>query len=278
MRLSINFLQTGGVPLTADLMDLIQEQIRFYDFLGELAGNLTILSGCVVTGSSISSGVVAINGECYFLEAGLITSTVYINTQQITKTFQDQTDKILIEKKTVKFGTSTPANMWNWSEFTRLDSLKVMQDKISKKAEQTTVLGILERVMKLEIKTAPIQNGGVAFPWFKPKSEIPFGWKECLDTRGKTIVGIDPNDVDLQVLKNTLGAKKHTLTINEMPSHDHDMPNQVTIGGYNSGTGGNQTTVYPNYTNRRTGYSGGGQSHNNMQPSILAYYIEPDFQ
>lgn len=291
MKLNINFLQTGGVPLTNDLMDLIQEQIKFYDFLGELAGNLTILSGCVVTGSSISSGVVAINGACYFLEGGLITSTVYINTQQIYKTFQDQTDKILIERKTVKFGTSTPNNMWNWVEFTRLDTLKEIQDKIAKKAEQTTVLGILERVMKLEIKTAPIQNGAIVLPWFKLKSEIPFGWKECLDTRGKTIVGVDPNDVDLSVLKNTLGAKKQPILQANLPNVRLKMfknvwannygPNTqtasigISVGGaqnyYISGVGGDPD-VY------ETSPLGQGVQQNNMQPSILAYFIEPDFQ
>lgn len=277
MKLSINFLQAGGVPLTADLMDNIMESIKFYDFLGELAGNLTILSGCVVTGSSISSGVVAINGECYFLDAGLVTSTVYINTQQIYKTFQDQTDKILIERKTVKFGTSTPNNMWNWSEFTRLDTLKEMQDKIAKKAEQTTVLGILERVMKLEIKTAPIQNGAIVLPWFKPKTEIPYGWKECLDTRGKTIVGVDPNDVDLQVLKNTLGANKHVLTVEEMPSHNHGVLEYSGIIGLGSGNRIN-APVYSGQGSNQTSYTGFGKAHNNMQKSILAYYIEPDFQ
>lgn len=274
MKLNINFLQTGGVPLTNDLMDLIQEQIKFYDFLGELAGNLTILSGCVVTGSSISSGVVAINGECYYLEGGLITSTVYINTQQIYKTFQDQTDKILIERKTVKFGTSTPNNMWNWVEFSRLDKLKEMQDKIAKKAEQTTVLGILERVMKLEIKTAPIKNGGIVWIWKLPVSEIPFGWKECTDLRGKTVFGRDPNDAEFQNSGNDVGSKTTVINVNNLPpipikvpiAPNPDIAGHNLYGRGNLGGFGTWTTDFQN------------QPLKVLNPGRVVDFIEPDFQ
>lgn len=253
------------------------EAIKLYDVLGDLAGNLTILSGCVVTGSSISSGVVAINGECYYFEGGLVTSTVYINTQQIYKTFQDQTDKILIEKKSVKFGTSTPQNTFNWSDFFRLDTIKAMQEKISKAALQTDFVALEKRVAIVELKTAPIINGGVVLPWFKPLADIPFGWKECTDLRGKTIVGVDPNDVDLSVLKNTLGAKKHTLTIDEMPEHSHKVLEYSGIIGLGAGNRIN-SPIIPGQGSNQTSYTGKGEAHNNMQPSILAYYIEPDFQ
>lgn len=291
MRLGIKFLQTGGVPLTNDLMDYIQQQIKFYDFLGELAGDKTILSGCVDIGSSISSGVVAINGECYYVEGGLMTSTVYINTQQVYKTFQDQTDKVLIEIKTVKFGTSTPDNTFNWADFTKLDTLKEMQSKIAGKADLTTVLSLLERVMKLEVKTAPIQNGGIVLPWFKPLADIPFGWKECLDIRGRTIVGVNPNDVDLSVLKNTLGAKTHTLTQAQLPNARLNTMKNTTAQGYGPngrtaairvGSGGYEnyfiTGVNSDADVYQTSPMGEGKEHNNMQPTILAYYIEPDFQ
>lgn len=50
MKLNINFLQTGGVPLTNDLMGDIMSAVKFYDVLGELAGNLTIISGCEIVG------------------------------------------------------------------------------------------------------------------------------------------------------------------------------------------------------------------------------------
>ena len=208
MKLNINFLQTGGVPLTNDLMDNIQEQIKFYDFLGDLAGNFTIIKGCEIFGSSAKAGVVAINGECYYFEGGLITSTVYIHSESISKTFEDQTDKSLIERKTVRFGTSSPQNTFAWDSFVRLDSLKEIQSKFN---------NFEERLIKVEQKTAPIINGGIVMVWRKPISEIPAGWKECSDLRGKTIVGLDPYDPDFKTLGANIGEKEHQLTQAELP-------------------------------------------------------------
>ncbi|MEI7486864.1 MAG: hypothetical protein WCJ72_05550, partial [Chryseobacterium sp.] len=112
MKLNINFLQTGGVPLTNDLMGDIMSAVKFYDVLGELAGNLTIISGCEIVGTNVSPGVVAIEGDLLYFEGGAMVSTVYIYTEQIAKTFQDQVDKILIEKKTVRFGSGTVNYNW----------------------------------------------------------------------------------------------------------------------------------------------------------------------
>ena len=63
MRINIKFLQTDGVPLTNDLMDTLQEAFQIFSVIGDMAGNLTILSGCEITGSTVAPGVVAIDGD-----------------------------------------------------------------------------------------------------------------------------------------------------------------------------------------------------------------------
>ena len=276
MKLNINFLQTGGVPLTADLMDNIEEQIKFYDFLGDLAGNLTILSGCVITGSNVGPGVVAINGECYYFEGGLATSTVYINTQQIYKTFQDQTDKILIERKTVKFGTSTPANTFNWVEFTKLDTLKEMQIKIGNAATQVSLNALIKRVEKVELKTAPIINGGVVWIWKLPASQIPAGWKECTDLRGKTVFGRDPNDDQYSTLGVSGGSSTKTILKTNLPNLDTNITvlqpyeGSLASGGFD---GGGNT-----WRNKTFTLNPGGNSIpiNILNPHRIVNFIEPD--
>lgn len=280
MKLNIDFLQTGGVPLTNDLMATIMEAIQIYDVLGAFAGHKTILSGCdPVNGSltSVNPGIVAINDEVLYFEGGNISANVFIQEDSYHETFEDQTDNVLIRRKIVKFGNGVLPNLFPWSEFTRLQTLKDVQISLAGKANQSQVDDHETRIQLLELKTAPIQNGGIVWAWFRPVSEIPAGWKEALNIRGKTIVGLDPNDPDFSTLGSYFGTKKHLLTIAELPSHDH--PTAEYAGPPLPGSTSNHITAATNGpATPRTGKTGGDQAHNNVQPSIIAPFIEPNFQ
>ena len=88
---------------------------------------------------------------------------------------------------------------------------------------------------------------------------------------GRVMVGIDSTDTDFDAAEETGGAKTHTLTVNELPAHNHNNAagispapnaNDVDI------TGGNGRTIDDNVTTDNTG---GGQAHNNLQPYIVVY-------
>ncbi|MGO1280551.1 MAG: phage baseplate protein [Leuconostoc mesenteroides] len=93
--------------------------------------------------------------------------------------------------------------------------------------------------------------------------------------QGRALVGIDENDDDFSAIGKTGGEKKHTLTIEEMPSHAHQ------VGRWNpSGTGFDQSqrklAAAPNNGTgvagaSETATSGGDKAHNNMQPYISVY-------
>jgi hypothetical protein len=275
MRTTIKFLQTGGVPLTNDLMDVLQEAYSIFNVLGEIAGNLTILSGCVVTGQNVSPGIVVIDGDVLYFEGGTMVQKVYVHTQEITKTFQDTTDKDLIIKKTVRFGSGTTE--YDWTDFKRLKTLIEIQALVENTVTQQQFSAALADIEVLKLKTAPIINGGVVWAWFRPVSEIPAGWKECLDIRGKTIIGWNPNDADFSIIGNSGGNKTIQLTVGQLPKikfqYTRTIPWASGSGGGFSG-GGNQFNVSTQDTNEL----GNNEKINIMIPHIIAAFIEPNFQ
>ena len=86
---------------------------------------------------------------------------------------------------------------------------------------------------------------------------------------GRALVGLDAGQTEFDAVEETGGAKTHTLTTAEMPSHDHGNSNaSLTFG-----TAG--PAEYYNGTSeavRKTGLKGGGGSHNNLQPYIVVYF------
>lgn len=108
------------------------------------------------------------------------------------------------------------------------------------------------------------------------------------DLRGKVPVGLSVTELEFRYLNDRGGAKSHTLTTAQMPSHTHTQnahthPQNITAnaGGtavrndytadargvpYNQGANTNATVA----TNQNTG---GGGAHNNLQPYITLNYI-----
>lgn len=276
MKYSFEFLQTGGVPLTNDLMALIEEAYGIFETLADVAGNLTILSGAEIIGSTVNPGIVAIEGKLYYFEGGTITSTVYVNTEEIQETFQDQTTKTLIKKRTVKFGLSTET--YNWADFVRLETLKAIQEKVNNSVTQQQLNQLITRVETVELKTAPIKNGGIVLVWRKPLSEIPAGWKPCTDFRGKTIFGRDPNDGTFSMLGSTVGSQSKTILKTNLPAvglqYEDVEPGNPDwgFGGYDGGN---------NHFTRRaktTQNLGSGTPLDVLNPGVIVDFIEPDFQ
>lgn len=87
--------------------------------------------------------------------------------------------------------------------------------------------------------------------------------------KGRVTICVDKDNNKMNEVGMTLGEAEVTLTIDEMPEHNH--PQSVPEFIQNTATGSVQYGYIANGAKRATEMSGGGQPHNNMQPSITVY-------
>ena len=103
--------------------------------------------------------------------------------------------------------------------------------------------------------------------------------------KGRVPVGFDSGQTEFDALGETGGAKTHTLSESEMPSHTH-IQNEHFHRAHGGTFGAGVATQYVNVWSTLNGYlrdttgttatnqnTGGGQAHNNLQPYIALNYI-----
>ncbi len=97
------------------------------------------------------------------------------------------------------------------------------------------------------------------------------------DLKGKVPVGYDSGDSSFDTIGETGGEKTHTLTVDEIPAHKHQI-NTNNDDWNNSSGGGKFGTTYDGNSgwannNWYTENAGGGQAHNNLQPYVTITYM-----
>lgn len=87
--------------------------------------------------------------------------------------------------------------------------------------------------------------------------------------KGRVPVGFDSSQSEFDVLGETGGAKTHTLTIAQMPSHRH------TVSQVVNGAGSVQLLTQAGVAaiSNQTNLTGSGEAHNNLQPYLTLNYI-----
>lgn len=89
---------------------------------------------------------------------------------------------------------------------------------------------------------------------------------------GRVLVGIDADQTEFDTALEEGGAKTHTLTEAEMPSHTHvENSNNATTGGLRGWGAPDTSTNTPTATGYSTAPAGGGGAHNNLQPFVVVY-------
>ena len=88
---------------------------------------------------------------------------------------------------------------------------------------------------------------------------------------GRVMVGIDSTDTDFDAAEETGGAKTHTLTTSELPSHTHTFNLDSSENG---GSARSHSLIADGSSSAETfttAATGSGSAHNILQPYIVVY-------
>lgn len=88
--------------------------------------------------------------------------------------------------------------------------------------------------------------------------------------KGKTLVGVNPDDTDFNAALKEGGAKTVTLTTDQMPKHTHGDRMLGSVSGSYQGYVPQAGTGYTGEHN--THEAGGNKPHDNMPPYITVYF------
>ena len=283
----VNFLQAGGFPLEEKTLDNMQ--IAYFDILRTIIGHFGlpvvgnfIIYGCEITGNTIAPGMMYIDGDLCFFASAVGDATTKIKKIET------------IEDAPFEGGNNLPtyfdysalinANGIALNDFERLPKVQDLINQVVNWADienipntivqdanyNTTIQSIQDDLIQLKKQNAVFQSGGGMILWNKPANEIPTGWHEVADWKGRIPVGVDDTLNFVGQLENpefatlvsgqlipgrTGGKKTHKLTQAELPNYNlrRDVGKETPAGGnetiWSSGPG-NHASTYIN--------SGGG--------------------
>ena len=248
---NIDYNQSGGFPLSTQILDAAQTAYKNFNAYGNFAGELVIITGCEASsGGTVTNGFVSIFGELLPFVGTTVTAKVIIVENQDARGFEDGSVKAVVYSRYATFGNGVPE--YDWADFRRPKTLFQLED----------------RLLQLE-QAVPI---GLVAIWGKPVDAIPAGWEAYVPIQGFVPVGRKTGDLNFANLGGTVGTAQVTLDINQIPAHSHT----VSFGKENVGTG-NQNGVSAqggSAFTATTASKGGGQSHTNIQPSLIVDFIQ----
>ena len=127
------------------------------------------------------------------------------------------------------------------------------------------------------LKVYPVGSIYISYDSTNPGTLFGGTWE--VFGKGQTLVGIDTSQTEFNTVGKTGGEKTHTLTIDEMPSHNHDSGSDIKNGYWMYGgsldqlagfTAGVTNNTWARFE-RSVVSQGGDKAHNNLQPYITVY-------
>jgi microcystin-dependent protein len=209
-----DFTRPGGFPLDQEVLRFMQDCTALASAPAWFGGEYCIVSGCVDNGTTVTDGIISISGELLPFVGGAKQAKVIVVEKTENLVFEDGAAKPVQFSRSASFGDDGITNIL-WSSFKRNKSGGVLS-RLDALEEMVARLETLERV------SAPFLQYGAVVIWIRPANQIPPGWAEVLDLRGRMPVGFHPGDVDFNQQGKPGGGKSHTLTGANLPEHYHN--------------------------------------------------------
>lgn len=145
-------------------------------------------------------------------------------------------------------------------------------------AAVTQLITLFKGSLKDKADAANAVCTGMITLWYGSVDSVPEGWALCdgsngtPDLRGRFVLGGGGDEYSIGA---TGGEATHTLSVDELPAHNHY---SSTKAGrlFTLGTSSGQYVVTSSQaaeTNVTGGDAGGGKAHNNMPPYYVLAYI-----
>lgn len=275
-----NFTAKDNFPVSTFTYDFLQKMSHLAGNLAQLGGQNYILSGCVMTGTTVSAGLIVINGEILPFEGGTKKAKITIQETVDTDHFNgiDYTESYI--HRSAKFASN---GEYNWSDFVRVLTNKELEEKIN------LITGDVPGTVKMwagQVAKIPADymlcDGSVLLNTDYPElyenlgglhgTEGTTGFK-LPDMRDRFVVGYNNQNSDYDIIGHKGGYKEITLTVDQMPSHTHQFPGVRTDSNNWRGTGEpvGSWTVYGD--TKSTQSTGGNKAHENRPPYFVIAYI-----
>jgi len=276
--MKIIIAQNGGRPLVNDDIVALQsnDELRAEAWLRGLASGAFVLEGCelsLVTGTTynMSSGVVFVDGKIADIEAVVnldLATTQYIYLpddviDDVRLYLDGQSDVAASTRKAQIIGTAPASETISLVAGQQPVNLRKVLDNAS-----VPVGTVIETDSVASFSAVTGLGSGTWENW-----ALCDGRNGTPDLRGRFVISYNPAVTDYNAVGKTGGAQEVTLTINQMPSHNHSNGNfnrLLSVTGTGTTQSFDNTPNEPNLAVAGTiQATGGGLPHENRPP----YYV-----
>jgi hypothetical protein len=149
-----NFNLTNGYPLNQASLDRMQTAYDIFNSLGWILGDKSIITGCVLTGSNVSNGVVFVNGEVFEFRGGAVQTEVVIKEDTTNLVYKNSNAYPAVKTRYVTFGSGVGS--MPWEDFKVGFPTREIAGVLADKEDKTTVDALIERIEDLEARNVPL--------------------------------------------------------------------------------------------------------------------------
>lgn len=246
----LDVMQQGGYRFDDVSIAYFQSMYEERDsFLHSVFGDKKIVKGVILNTQTnlYSDGLITYNGKLFHFVGGAAHAKVSLIKVETKRQYEDGNDKAAFINEFFEFGENG-TDSFDFSELKRWYLNQPIFKEIKEVAGTVT--------------NADLAGTG----WF-----IADGQNGTDDLRSMFIVGVDSRDTDYNAVGKTGGSKKHTLTVEEMPSHTHKAS---ADGGSTNSTGTSFRRESDVNGELETKSAGGNQPHENRPPYYAAIRIQ----